>query len=257
MILCGLSVYNAESVSAVCSLTAETVVVGDLFCTKRMFGSRQAEPDVIRALNAAGKRVVYQTPMYVTDRCFNEVAELVGYLYEQSLICGVIVQDIGLLSYLKKQCRPNLIWNCMGVGRSRVSNRDYYAQLVSLGADCFQTSDSAVAAALKKAGCGVIFNYGALAYATMNRECYYCYQNDIFDKNCGRGCIEAPQYMTQKELGMTLGVDGHLLGRKLVYAAPETVRELMNSGVSVCVYADSAEGISVRIAELTEEQPGV
>ena len=258
MLLAGLSVYNEEIVRDAAAVSqADAYIVGDLFCTKRMCGSVPELFDVIRALKKAGKRIVYQTPMYVTDRCFAEVTDRIDYLYEKDLADGVIVQDLGLLSYLSRKAFPFRIWNCMGIGRSRVSNRDYYRQLHALGADAFLTSDLNVAAALKQAGFPVIVNYGALTYNTMNRECYYCYQNDIFDRNCGRGCLEDPQVMTQRELELTLSVDGHLLGRKLVYDSPEAVGALRAGGATVCVNADSVDELRRRIGEIAEDAGSV
>ena len=96
------------------------VVLGDLYCNKRMFEFSDHELiDFARLARGLGIHCVYQTPRYLTERNFERVMQLVQYLQKECLIEKVIVQDVGATSYIRRMC-PDLpiIWGYMGISRN-------------------------------------------------------------------------------------------------------------------------------------------
>lgn len=227
MLYVGIEVYDKPALDILCrSEIIQGVVIGDLFCRKRMFeGGIFQLYDAARQLKEAGKCVCYQTPMYMTSRNFSEISQHLLYLYDHQLLDAVLLQDMGLLSYIRqKLLHAELIWNSIGIGRSRVSNRLYYEALQSLGIDQIQCETCMVAEKLYEHGFLPALVYGSLTYRTMNRECYYKYENDIYDTSCDRKCLMGKQFL---ESGDSMCIDGHLLGRKYIYEDADILRKTM------------------------------
>ena len=254
MLIAGLSFYDEEIIAALCGMEdVDAVVLGDLFCGKRMFGDSCLLAEMMENVHGSGKKAVFQTPMYATERRFSKIAEMAGHLAAKGVLDGVIVQDTGLLRKLRSITPGGMmIWNCIDIGRSRVSNHLYYQTISQLGADSFLTGDAAAAEALDASGFSVIPVHGAMRYNTMNRECYYMYQHDIFDKDCSRGCVEREEYLVQPELGLEMRIDGHILGRKLDFSSREQISRLYREkDLPVCICADSIGEFAEHTAEIT------
>ena len=74
MVYVGLQQYLLEDINKICKSQFDGVILGDLFCKKRMFEYQEEElKDFLEQLKKNGKRAIYQSPMYVTDRNFEKI----------------------------------------------------------------------------------------------------------------------------------------------------------------------------------------
>lgn len=84
---------------------------------------------------------------------------------------------------------------------------------------------------------GSICVYGTKKYNTMNRECFYKHENDIYDHNCGRRCLTDRQLLKLDGHFPEMSVDGNLLGARYVYDNGELF--LNEEGRHVFCFAES------------------
>lgn len=224
----GLEIYDRETIQKICeNPKIAGAVIGDLYCQKRMFERGIYEMfEYIDSLKAHGKKVIFQTPRYITDRNMEQEIEKVKYLAETKGIDAVIVQDIGAASEIMENC-PGLemIWGKMGYNRNPVANRSFFEFLKRYQVCAVETADPKRKAVFQAMGLKVYFMAGDLKYQTVNRECYFMYQNDIFDNKCDRGCLKRKQELVQTNGRIRMSVDGYLMGRKYDYSVMPTSEE--------------------------------
>lgn len=95
--------YDNLEINTIRKLNVQGVVVGDPFCSYRMFRYGDIDLfDFIKKCNQAGIQVIYQTPVYVTDRNFKYVTNSLEYLYEKLHVRKFLIQDVGLTDWLSK-----------------------------------------------------------------------------------------------------------------------------------------------------------
>ncbi len=266
MILAALEYYDNTIIDdlaadpAVCG-----VVLGDLFCSRRMFAGGEAEmEDLVRRAKAAGLAVWYQTPRYLTDPVYDRTLERIRFWKSRGLADGVILQDIGLLGAMAPDADENapggglsLIWGFMGVARNRAENLMHYEYLESLAPVTIALTRTDHEPAFRAAGIPACMIYGHMTYSTVNRECYYLYETGCDAADCGRRCLEGSLHMQNQLLGFDMTVDGHLLNRKYDYADPAAVtKAAADSGRPVLLYAKGPEEFHAREAEIFPEAGG-
>ena len=253
MFFVGSDVYDNDSVELLCGFKdVDAVIIGDLFCNKRMFGSDIQLIKSAEAFHNAGIKVCFQSPMYLTSRCFSSVAEKIEYLCKNNICDTVILQNMGLLRSIRNKIPTvKFLWNCIELGRSRVSNSMYYMTIMELGADGFLTDNIPAAAELNKRSIPVIPIYGKMAYSSMNRECYYMHEHNIFDGNCRRGCLDKTDFLVNESGSMRMSIDGHLLGRHYVYENTVEIGRLYREyNTDICVFSEQLSNLPDRINEV-------
>lgn len=251
MIYVGLSRYTEESIEQLINLDAEGIVLGDLLCERKMFPNGGVEVlDIMRHLAYKNTSVIYQTPMYATDRIFFTILEKVSYYYEKNLIDAVIVQDIGLASSICSKCKGiTVIWGRMGYARTPVINKETISFYMKHGVGAFECKNAEQAKYARMIGAVVYQVYGYPKYLTINRECYYRFEHNIFDAECGYGCLKHEKMLIPANQGIEVSVDGYVLGWENVYDNRniDTASDFENH----IIYAESisvAEEIIGRIA---------
>lgn len=250
MVFVGLSRYTEKDLELLYKLHPDGVILGDLLCNKKMFPYGGTElTEVMTAFKDRGIAVIYQTPLYATDRVFSDIVQTVEYYDRKDLICGVIVQDVGMALRLRKACEKlAIIWGRMGYARTPVVNTDTIAFYMENGINGFECKSLEQADYAKKAGACAYLMVGYPKYLTINRECYYKFEHNIFDDNCSCGCLNREKMVIPacKEIETTL--DGFVLGWQNVYTE-EAVRHALDYENSI-IYAESLSEAEEKYKEI-------
>jgi len=248
MVYIGISRYTEENIKGLLIHAPDGVVMGDLLCDKKMFPYGGAElTDLIERFISMGISVIYQTPMYATDRRFADVLQRVAYLRERNLIDTVIVQDIGLASQISRECKgTNIVWGRMGYARTPVINRGTIDFYMKHGVNAFECKNMEQAMFAEKVGASAYLVYGYPKYLTINRECYYRFERNVFDADCGLGCLRHERMLLRANQGIETSIDGYVLSWQYVY--DESVRTA--AGFDCILYADSLPDALQRLHEV-------
>ena len=192
------------------------IVLGDLYCNKRMFEFSDHELiDFARRSSRLGLQCAYQTPRYLTERNFDSVMQLVLYLCKESMIKKVIVQDIGAASYIRRICPElSIVWGHMGIPRNGADNLLSYSFLKKYGITEIETDRVTRIPYLMELGFEVMIMQEHVTYKTVNRECYYMHENEIYDGNCERLCLTNMYSLVNKKCGFDFVIDGYTLGKQ-------------------------------------------
>lgn len=238
----GLKVYDDVSAQRLTDAGYDGVILGDILCDRRMFSYGSA--DMIQfayELSHTSLELIYQTPMYLTDRSFGDEIIRIGHLYSGSGVRKLLVQDHGLAQWLTQNLPDvEIIWSRMGRNRNSLMNQIFVDFLKDSGVRSIECDTPERMTALSSSGMKVYGVYGALKYNTLSRECYHMYLNDRYDGICGRECLLGDQHLTHG--GFSMSVDGYMLGEKKEY--PDTKRFVESAAavdMDVMVYVDSLQ----------------
>lgn len=213
----GLENYDNLSFDMLVKLKVDGLIVGAPFCSYRMFKYGYAGLlDFIKKANEFEIKIIYQTPVYVTDRNFKSVTNTIDYLYSELQVKKYLVQDIGLAEWIKQRYYDvDLIWSHWGRNRNSIMNHDFISFLIELGIKGIETNSKERIEAISKFGLSVYSVYGNTMYNTVSRECYNQYMLNRFDNMCKRECLNNFMFLKSRNIEMT--IDGHLLGRRIKY----------------------------------------
>lgn len=242
----GLENYTDISVEEIQSLNIDGLIVGDPFCTYRMFKYGDAGLfDFIKSVKHLGKKVIYQTPVYITDRNFKGVITTIKYLYNELQITKYLVQDIGVVDWLTEQYPDiEIIWSHWGRNRNSIMNHDFVPFLSKIGVCGIENSFKERIETISQFGLPVYAVYGDTKYNTLSRECYNMYMLNRFDGMCQRECLK--NYMTLKSSNFEMTINGHLLGRKIKYPDDDYINFVAKYCDNLMIYAcDYKEAIAI------------
>ena len=216
-----LDIYDDVQSARIQSVEADGFVVGDPFCQYRMFRYGNPEMiDFVRKTTGFGREIIYQTPVYITDRNFHATVKLIRYLHEEFNVKKILVQDIGLTDYIVKSgLELDIIWGHWGRNRNSMVNYDYIDFLIRSGITAIETNMPGRIVAFSERKLPVYAVYGNTVYNTVSRSCYNSYMLNSFDGICSRECIKESMELRCENLHMT--IDGHILGRKYQYPTDE------------------------------------
>lgn len=215
MIYAALEQYDSNSIIEIRnSPEIDGVVLGDFVCQKRMFKYAGYELlELASALQSAGKKIIIQTPMYLTDKVFDTVMTQLDYLLSKVQIEGIIVQDIGAADYLKSNYKDiPLIWSVMGYARTPVLNISTIDWYKKVGIDVFMCRNMSELQELQNIGVRTIGVEGCPMYLTVNRECYCKYEKNIYNSDCQRVCLKKEKITIPASKKMDSTLDGYFLG---------------------------------------------
>lgn len=190
------------------------VVLGDPYCQKRMFACGEPElPELAVYAHSLGLKVIVQTPCYLTDRIFEKQLDLLRYLRGRGACDGgVLVQDVGFASVLHKEAPElPLIWSQIGRTRNKAENVLFYQFLCGIGITGAELIDPSLAGHLEKLGLSAIYTNKEIRYSTVNRECYYIHELGLWDRSCGRGCVNRDVRLVNQQRGIDMAVNGYRL----------------------------------------------
>lgn len=222
------------------------LIIGDPFCEKRMFpyGEAQMTQFFMECKNRDIK-IIYQSPMYLTDAVLSKETDRVAFLYEKMNVRCFLVQDIGLVTWIhEKYPKAEMIWSRYGRTRNSMLNGDFLLYLKEIGIRSYETNKLSRVRAISSLGLRPYAVFGWPSYQTINRECYSLYMENIYNCMCLRQCWR--EEVCLKHGAQKISIDGYMLGLKLTYENnPEFLQEIRNYGVDVmCWFADirDAEG---------------
>lgn len=210
----GLQTYSQAEIDSILKMDIDGVVIGDILCNKKMFEFGGIEiPDILKRLKDGGKKVIYQTPMYATDRIFDNLISNIKYYYSLDAICAVIVQDVGVANKLHAECIGlELIWGRMGYARNPITNMSTLEFYKRVGISAVECKDMETFHVAEARGFKPYLLIGAPVYNTINRECYYKYEYNIFDGDCHRGCLDRHKMIIPAKEHIETTIDGYVLG---------------------------------------------
>lgn len=227
------------------------VIIGDPFCSHKMFRYGESDMlDYIHTLCLSDKEVIYQTPVYITSRNYNNVTRLIAYFYDKCQIKKYLVQDVGLACWIRERYTDvDLIWSHWGRNRNSLMNHDFIEFLICLGITGIETDIPERIQKISKAGLSVYAVYGNTSYNTLSRECYNSYMLNRFDGTCQRECLNGKVSLCSKNISMT--IDGHLLGRKIHYPNNDEFSKVMiDNTENVMIYASTYQIASSAVKQL-------
>ncbi len=160
------------------------IVVGDLFCQKRMFENELYDVlSVAARARDRGLDVVFQAPMYNSSRSFETTLALINGLRREHLIQAVLLHDIGLLRCLSGSPDIKLWWDRFGFNRDMLVSGPLIAFLRDHGISAMELVRPAHIGDLEALGMPVVlFSYGP-NIVTFGRSCY---TEDYLHEACER-----------------------------------------------------------------------
>ena len=250
MIAYGLERYTQQEIDKLKKVKPDMVVLGDILCNKKMFPYSGNEIlEIITELKNSGVRVIYQTPMYATDRIFTDIVDKISYYHKRSLVEAVIVQDVGVAHALSRINKGlELIWGRMGYARTPVTNfstLDFYKKN---GIDSFECRNVQEANIILRLKMKPYLMIGIPSYTTINRECYYKYEHDIYDDCCDCGCLKKEPLVIPASKKIETTIDGYMLGYKNVYLQ-ESI-DKANNYENIIIYAHNTEDATSYMREI-------
>ena len=225
-------------------------LLGDLTCNRRMFDYGDVEMfSMADTLRRAGKEVIYQTPLYLTDRNFHNVADIIRFFYEQLNVHQFVVQDVGMLRWLTKRYPDAVvIWGRTGLGRFSQISYPLVQFLRKQNVSAFESDSPARLAFMHSKGLPTVADYGSLYYQTLWRECYSSNFSDCDAADCQQICHNRSLELEFPYGAMT--VDGHFLNRRLTYGSKEQLSKLFDCGAAqFFLYAKTWQEALVRMQE--------
>lgn len=252
----GLEVFDDVQPAQIKMINCDGLIAGDPFCQYRMF--RDGTPgmiELIRTVCEYGKEVIYQTPVYCTNRNMMEVQKNIAFLYSRYNVKKYLVQDIGLTDWIVNHFSDaEIIWSRWGKNRNSLTNHAFAEFLSSLGVTAVETSKPERMSALSKMGLKVFAEYGNTLYNTVSRDCYNTYMLNRYDGICSRECINEEMVLTNGNMHMT--VNGHILGKKLSYMDVEIFcNAAAHDATGIILYASDFMAAEKILQAINEKEP--
>lgn len=238
----GLSCYDGMDAETLRGFGVDGVIVGDILCNRRMFRyGDDGLTELVCGLDRTPLEIVYQTPMYVTDRNFGKEIVRIEMLCKRHNVQKLLVQDVGLARWITENLpETELVWSRLGRTRNSLTNRFFAEFLQSKTINSLETDSFQRLAAASRLGIKPYAVCGSLKYNTISRECYSLYLSDRYDGVCRRECRNAGMVLSHN--GFSITVDGFLLGAKTEYPdLKELVAAAEACDADIMIYADTAE----------------
>lgn len=216
-IYCGLQFYDDISIKKILN-TSEIhgIVLGDLFCQKRMFdGGILQMYEMLSLVGRSEKQLVFQTMLYNTEKQFEETIQILKYLDRRFPGSIVSTVDLGILLWCQRECNTlKVIWNRYGRNRERYHNAYFFDLLKDLqvvGIEVDLVEDAAFA---KEQGLDPFIIYEKDHYRSLGRVCYNRYQLEIKGQDCVHSCRNGMYEMRTKDGKNVMTLDGYILGQQ-------------------------------------------
>lgn len=226
-------------------------LLGDLACNRRMFDYGDAGMiHMAETLRRAGKEVIYQTPLYLTDRNFQAVTDLVRCFYEQMDVRQFVVQDVGMLRWITRHYPgAAVIWGRTGLGRFSQISYSLVQFLREQKVSAFESDSPARLAFMHSKGLPTVADYGSLRYQTLWRECYSASFAACDAADCRQVCRS--RALELEHPNGSIPVDGYFLSRRLVYLPHQQLQALAECGAEQrFLYAETWQDALERRQEL-------
>lgn len=202
--------WTPELLDEVCDV-ATGVILGDLFCQKRMFAHEWFDlPDLARQAKNRGVRVVFQTPTYNTPRTLELTLSAIRKLADADLLDAVLVHDIGVLTQLR-ELPVECWWDRFAFNRDFVPNAYLVDFLREQGVSRVEVLRPIHINAVADAGGAVLlYGYGP-EIASFGRICYTEY---FLNEPCEQKILchrHNPVITSVDKVPLQYAADGYLL----------------------------------------------
>jgi hypothetical protein len=163
---------------------ATGVILGDLFCQKRMFENEWFDIfDFARRARSLGLDVVFQTPAYNTTRTMEQTVSLARKLAGESLLDAALVHDVGVAEALAEFEAVGLWWDRFAFNRDIVPSAYLVDFLLEHRVSRVELVRASQVGEVAGRGCGaLLYAYGP-EVASFGRVCYTEY---FLDEPCER-----------------------------------------------------------------------
>lgn len=190
---------------------ADGVVLGDLFCQKRMFAGEWFDVEELAGrARAAGLEVVFQTPMYNTPRDFEPTLALVERLAGRGLVDAVMLHDVGVLAACAG-LDAALWWDRHGFNRDFVPSAPLLEFLRENGVARVEGLHPRHAVAIRAGGAEPLLYCFGPHVASFGRICYTEY---FRNEPCGRKILcrdHRPAISSTDRVHLEYVADGYTL----------------------------------------------
>lgn len=250
---CGLDFYTTEDINSLIQMEMiDGIVLGDLFCQRKMFEYGESQLyDYINIVGRSPKKLVYQTPIYITSRNRMQVIDTIKYIDSNFADSIILTQDIGMLKFIKDSCcNVKVAWSRMGRTREYSFNRLFYEALHELGVDLFETESLSMANDLTDSNIKPLFVYGNTQYRTIGRRCYCKYELNISKEECACYCRESEYEMETVDGSYSMLIDGYMLGYKLKYNPDILNTYRKNNDMQIVFYAKDYSDLQLHLSNL-------
>lgn len=163
---------------------ATGVILGDLFCQKRMFENEWFDvPGLAEEARRTGFDVIFQTPAYNTTRTIEATLALIRKLARDGLLDGVLLHDIGVVEAMREYSHVALWWDRFAFNRDFIPNAPLITFLHGQGVSRVEVTRPGHVGDVAGGGCGaLLYGYGP-EIASFGRVCY---TEDFLDEPCER-----------------------------------------------------------------------
>lgn len=149
------------------------VILGDLFCQKRMFDHDWFSIiDIARHARREGLNIVFQSPMYNTTRTMETTVSLVQSLHTSNLVDAVLVHDIGVLQSLNRFEGLSMWWDRHAFNRDFVPSAYLINFLMSQGVSRVEVVRPGDIQPISSQGCEVMLYAHGPSMVSFGRICY-------------------------------------------------------------------------------------
>lgn len=163
---------------------ATGVIMGDLFCQKRMFENEWFDlPGLAEQARNAGFEVIFQTPAYNTTRTMEPTLALIRKLAQGNLIDAVMVHDIGVVEAIRDLPALPLWWDRFAFNRDFIPNAPLVRFLRGEGISRVEVTRPGHVGDVAGGGCGVLLHGYGPEVASFGR---ICYTEDFLNEPCER-----------------------------------------------------------------------
>lgn len=250
---CGLNFYTKSDIEfLIQSDLIEGIVLGDLFCQRKMFQYGESQlHEFINVVGRSSKRLVYQTPIYITSRNRMQVLDNIKYINANFPESIILTQDIGALGFIKENCDSvKVAWSRMGRTREYKFNKMFFEALGEIGVNFFETESLNIIDELANSGIQPFLVYGNTHYKTIGRRCYCQYELNINDENCSHFCRNSEYEMETVDGSYKMSIDGYMLGLELKYNSEILKKYEKNYDINVVLYVVNFTDLQTQIANL-------
>lgn len=221
--------YNEKRVDSLCqSEEVKGIILGDLFCQKRMFENGIVDLILfMKMVMFTEKELLYQLPLYVTGRNLSEVISILKLISRHSQNIYAIVQDFGMAEVIGRDFPGiKLVWGEMGRTRENRFSDSFLNFLKIKGFYGMETSCIEFARRLAAFNIIPFYKNAKLTYQTVGRNCYFQYQTGNCDSEA---CRQGKYELETEDSSFSMTIDGYMLGKKNTYLNEETYLEFCNS----------------------------
>ena len=250
---CGLDFYTTEDISSLLQLDIiDGIVLGDCFCQRKMFEYGESQLyDYINIVGHSSKKLIYQTPIYITSRNRMQVVDTIKHINSNFADSIILTQDIGMLKFIKDNCdNVEVAWSRMGRTREYSFNRLFYEALRELGVGLFETESLHMAKNLTDSNIRPLLVYGNTQYRTIGRRCYCKYELNASQEDCFRLCHGSEYEMETIDGLYSMSIDGYMLGYKLKYNPDILNTYKKNVDVRMVLYSKDYRDLQLRLNTL-------